>query len=921
MGQLALFGDSLGKTATTEVPVPATAQATTEVPTPAIVPATTEVPVPATAQATTEVPVAATPPVKVAPTSASPYQTRGSTIPLLTASVAATTPSVVRVPRSPPPVGGGSEQRGRDLETGPFSHVALERELNAPQLEAVTTPGGPLLVVAGAGSGKTRVITYRIARLVAAGSDPRRILSVTFTNKAAGEMRERVSHLLWQRLGVSAGGLWLGTFHALSARLLRQWGEHIGLRRDFVIYDDDDQKRLLSRVLTDLAVPERMFPVRQVLSVIDRAQNQGITASTFRSDDYLDDVVGKAFALYSERLRAANATDFGGLLIQALRLCEEPTPARDEIRERFDHVLVDEFQDTNSVQYRLVQNLSRQTGSITVVGDEDQSIYGWRGADIRNILDFERDHVGARVVKLEQNYRSTGNILRAANAIIACNTERRPKRLFTTAGDGEQITMFEGETERDEAEFVSGRIAAGLEEAMSPRDFAIFYRTNAQSRVLEEALRARDLPYVMVGGTRFFDRAEVKNLIAYLRVLANPDDGMGLQRIINVPARGIGDATVEKVATLAYQRGVSIWTALEDAAASPDFLGTGPRKRVIAFVEMMQRLRTEGIGMGPAELAEKVMEDSGYRDALAAESSLESEGRIENLLELVAQMREYEKEAEEPTLVGFLERVALVSDIDGYDPEKGAISMMTVHTAKGLEFPSVFITGMEERIFPHARSVDDDSAVEEERRLCYVAVTRARKQLALTRVRRRRLSGQELPGIPSRFLAELPSDAIESIIMERPEGYGGYGMGGTDGMGPWEGRWSRDSQATGYRSGSSARSGGASSGGSSGGSRVGSSGGPRAGSSSGSRGGSSGGSRVGSSGGSSGASRGELVVDYDAAADDATGGLVVGMKLRHSQFGVGEVRAWQGVAADLKVTVRFGSVGVKTILARFLTRP
>ncbi|MES1164673.1 MAG: UvrD-helicase domain-containing protein [Verrucomicrobiota bacterium] len=796
-------------------------------------------------------------------------------------------PAAAGAPPSPSPSPSLPERRPPpDVEAGPFSTAALARELNPSQLDAAAAAGGPLLVVAGAGSGKTRVITYRIARLVAAGSDPRRILSVTFTNKAAGEMRERVSHLLWQRLGVSAGGLWLGTFHALSARLLRQWGSHIGIRKDFVIYDDDDQKRLLARVLTDLAVPERLFPVRQVLSAIDRAQNQGITAATFRADDYLDDVVGKAFTLYQQRLRTANATDFGGLLIEALRLCEEPTPGRDEIRARFDHVLVDEFQDTNSVQYRLVRLLSQRTGSITVVGDEDQSIYKWRGADIRNILDFERDHDGARVVKLEQNYRSTGNILRAANAIIARNTERRPKNLFTTAGEGDPIVLFEGETERDEADFVAGRIAAGLGEDMNPRDFAVFYRTNAQSRVLEDSLRARDLPYVVVGGTRFFDRAEIKNLIAYLRAIANPDDGMGLQRIINVPARGIGDSTVDKVATEAHQRAMSFWMALEEAAESPDFLGAGPRKRVAVFVELMRGLRAASVDLGPAELAEKVLEESGYRDALAAESSMEAEGRIENLLELVAQMREYEKEAEEPTLLGFLERVALASDVDGYDAEKGAVSLMTVHTAKGLEFPVVFLTGMEERIFPHARSVDDDSAVEEERRLCYVAVTRARKQLTLSRVRRRRLSGQELPGIPSRFLAELPADAIDAIVMDRPAGYGGYGS--TEGQGPWGGNWSREAGRGRDRRPS-----------------------PAATSS----------SRA-PTGAPSGAGRGEIVVDYDAVpADESTGGLVVGMKLRHAQFGVGEVRGWQGQGRDLKVTVRFGTVGVKTILARFLTSP
>ena len=575
----------------------------------------------------------------------------------------------------------------------------------------------------------------------------------------------------------------MGTFHSVSARLLRQWGTAVGLRKDFVIYDDDDQKRLLARVLADLKVPERLFPVRQVLSAIDRAKNQGITAASFQPGDYFDDVVAKAYKLYEERLAASNATDFGGLLMSALQLCLGDTPTAHQIAERFDHVLVDEFQDTNSVQYKLVRCLSHRTGSITVVGDEDQSIYKWRGADIRNILDFERDHAGAHVVKLEQNYRSTGHILRAANAIISCNTERRPKRLFTESGDGARIVLFEGETERDEADFVAGRIAAALQEGMSPRDFAVFYRTNAQSRVLEDAFRARNLPYVVVGGTRFFDRAEIKDLICYLRAIANPDDGMALQRIINVPARGIGAATVDKISEVVYngppappadappergaqaelplaQRGarkMTAWSAIELCASDDSILGAGPRKKVAAFVALMNKLRAEGAGLGPADLAEKVLEESGYRDALAAESTMEAEGRMENLLELVGQMREYEREAEEPSLAGFLERIALASDVDGYDPEKGAVSLMTVHTAKGLEFPVVFITGLEERIFPHARSVDDDSAVEEERRLCYVAVTRARTQLHLSRVRRRRLSGQELPGIPSRFLRELPS--------------------------------------------------------------------------------------------------------------------------------------------------------------------
>jgi DNA helicase II / ATP-dependent DNA helicase PcrA len=771
---------------------------------------------------------------------------------------------------------------GAQSKPQPFSREALERELNQAQIEAVMHPPGPLLVVAGAGSGKTRVITYRLARLVAAGADPRRIMAVTFTNKAAGELRERVDKLLWERMGIGTRGLWVGTFHATSARILRQWGETVGLRKDFVIYDDDDQKRLLARVLTDLKVPERMFPVRQVLSAIDRAKNQGIGPIDFVANDYLDDVVAKAYRLYEERLAAANATDFGGLLMSALRLVAGGTPAAEEIGARFDHVLVDEFQDTNSVQYRLVRLLSRRTGSITVVGDEDQSIYRWRGADIRNILDFEGDHPGARAVKLERNYRSTGNILAAANAIIERNSERRPKRLFTEEGEGERIVLFEGETERDEAEFVAGRIEDALSASLAPRDFAVFYRTNAQSRVLEDALRARNLPYAVVGGTRFFDRAEVKDLTCYMRAVANPDDGLALQRIINVPARGIGGATVDRISEIIFERKLPAWQVLELVARDDqELLGTGPRKKVAAFVQLMTRLRAEGSGLGPASLAEKILEETGYRDALAGEATMEAEGRLENLLELVAQMREYEKEAEDPTLHGFLERIALASDVDGYDPEKGAISLMTVHTAKGLEFPVVFITGLEERIFPHARSVDDDSAVEEERRLCYVAVTRARQRLFLSRVRRRRLSGQELPGVPSRFLRDVPAACVDAIVMARPTEYGGA-YGDSEGRGPWGGRWSRDDDEPRSRL-------------------------PPA-------------TRRTPTGSTAPAGRpGELRVEYDP--DDQADGLRVGTKLRHPSFGVGEVRAWQGAGNDLKVTVRFPSVGVKTILARFLTKP
>jgi DNA helicase-2/ATP-dependent DNA helicase PcrA len=781
-----------------------------------------------------------------------------------------------------------------ETETGPrpalaerFSAETLARELNPAQLDAVLYPPKPLLVVAGAGSGKTRVITYRLARLLANGADPRRVMVVTFTNKAAGELRERAARLL-ELPPRQMGGLWLGTFHALCARMLRLWGEAVGLRRDFVIYDDDDQKRLMARVLADLQVPERLFPVRQVLGSIDRAKNQGLTPDMFARVDYFDDVVGRAYAAYEERLQAANAVDFGGLLVQALRLTQSGGQAAADLSERFLHVLVDEFQDTNSVQYRLVRFLSNKGHSITVVGDEDQSIYKWRGADIRNILDFERDHPGASVVKLEQNYRSTGNILRVANAVIARNTERREKRLFTDLHLGDPILSFEGETERDEAEFVAATIGSALGQDAAPRDFAVFYRTNAQSRVLEEALRARDIAYTVVGGVRFYDRAEIKDLIAYLRLLQNPDDEMALLRIVNTPARGIGDATVEKVVAFARQHKRSVLAAMRAAADNPGelALGTGPGKKLAAFLTLFDGLRAVAPGLGPAALAERVLDDSGYRDALIQEASLEAEGRMENLLELIAQMREYEKESDEPSLAGFLERVALVSDVDGYDPDKGAVSLMTVHTAKGLEFPWVFVTGLEERIFPHARSVDDEVAVEEERRLCYVAITRAMRRLILTRVRRRRLSGQELPGIPSRFLHDLPTEAIEQMAQPRPA----YMTMDTEGSGPWAGRWSRDVYLPDRANPIGAVRGG-----------------PR---------------RRPTP--ASPARPGGIRVEYDEAPppdeDSPLGGLRIGGRLRHGQFGVGEVRGWQSSGDDLKVTLRFDKVGIKTVLARFLTR-
>ena len=758
-------------------------------------------------------------------------------------------------------------------QAGDSPALAPHRELNPSQVEAVRYPGKPLLVIAGAGSGKTRVITFRLAHLLSQGADARRMLAVTFTNKAARELKERVDRLFGGS-GPGTYGMWLGTFHGIAARLLRRFGEAVGVRKEFVIYDDDDSRRLMSRVLADMQVPEKRFPVRQVLAVIDRAKNQGMTADRFPSGDHFDEVVGKAYRLYEERLTAASAVDFGGLLLKTLAMCKADSPAAPALAGLFDHVLVDEFQDTNHVQYHLVRFLSQRTGSITVVGDEDQSIYGWRGADIRNILDFESDHPGAGVIKLEQNYRSTRNILGAANAVISRNKERRDKRLVTEQSAGAPVIVFEGESEREEAEFVAGTIEGDLAKDHAPREFAVFYRTHAQSRVLEEALRVRNIPYVIVGGTRFYDRAEVKDLLSYLRVLQNPEDSIALLRIINTPARGIGNTTVDRLGALANERGISIHSALLIAGEDPSLLGQAARRKVAEFAALLSRLR-ESLALPPAELAEKVLEDSGYRDVLAADTSIESEGRLENLLELVSQMREYEKESEEPTLSGFLERITLASDVDGFDPDKGAVALMTVHTAKGLEFDVVFVTGLEEGTFPHQRSIDDDGAMEEERRLCYVAVTRARKRLHLCRARWRRLSGQTFGGVPSRFLRDLPPDGVEHLVTATPA----YRDVDTEGKGPWQGRWNRD---TGRRRGALAQ--------------------PPA----------------------KPTPSGEITRHYDegaAAPGDGELGLRVGMKVKHTQFGIGEVRAWQSSGTDLKVTVRFASVGAKTVLARFLAHP
>jgi ATP-dependent DNA helicase UvrD/PcrA len=750
-------------------------------------------------------------------------------------------------------------------------------DLNPPQQSAVDHGDGPLLVLAGAGSGKTRVITHRLATLVARGVRPFRILAVTFTNKAAGEMRERAKTLL----GEQASRLWIGTFHATCAKLLRIYGEAAGLRPDFLIFDDSDQRSLILRIMKDLDLSDRVATPRALLSAIDRAKNAGISSSEYQGEDFLTDIVAKVYPEYQRRLRTANAVDFGDLLLEVLRLTRHPEVAP-ELSGRFDHVLVDEFQDTNQVQYLLVKHLAMRTRNLCVVGDDDQSIYRWRGATVENILHFDRDNPGCVVVKLEQNYRSTQTILDAANGVIARNHGRHPKRLFTEQGPGESILYYTASDERREAEFVVAAIKTLLGPGdKTPADFAVFYRTHAQSRVLEEAMRGADLPYVVVGGMRFFDRAEVKDLLAYLRVIANPADEVSLHRIVNVPSRGIGDTTLDRVRELGAKNHLIYWDAMR-AAISPalDLLGSAPRKKLSYFVHLMEELTAFSKTATLAELAEAILERSGYLERLAIEGGKESRDRIENLEELVGSMRDYEAEIEDSSLVDYLERVSLASPVDG--ESRGAVALMTVHAAKGLEFPVVFVTGLEEGTFPRVDPDDEPEELEEERRLAYVAITRARERLFLSNAVHRRLFGRELrvtsgtplldPSDPyaqreSRFIADIPEQCIGRPVgarrpPPRPQRPPPFHRPQARIQSRDDGSYVEREEAPPVRP-----------------------------------------TQTGT------------WVEYD---DDGPTPFRLGQKVRHGQFGVGEVRACTGHGSSLKFTVYFPSAGTKTVVARYL---
>jgi DNA helicase-2/ATP-dependent DNA helicase PcrA len=648
-------------------------------------------------------------------------------------------------------------------------------ELNGPQAEAVAHVGGPLLVFAGAGSGKTRVITYRIANLVARERvAPWRILAVTFTNKAAGEMRARLERE--DLLGPVARDLWVGTFHATCAKFLRLFPEAIERTRSFVIYDATDQKAVVTRVLRDMQLDDRRYTPKSVLSRIHKEKQEGRGPNEMSLDSYLDDAIQKAYRRYEDALRAANALDFEDLILSVVRVLEAKADgsdspdvlrAREALEKKFDHVLVDEFQDTNTIQYRLLKRLAARTKNLCVVGDDDQSIYRWRGADVRNIRNFRRDWPDAKVVKLEQNYRSTKSIVAAALAVIAPSPTREPKELWTDNDQGSPLRIIACADERDEAACVVRAIRDAREAGISPKEIAVFYRVHAQSRVLEEALRSVDMPYQIVGGTKFYDRAEVKDALAYLRVLVNPKSDVDIRRIINTPARGIGNTTIERVENYATTQRISLWEALARLDDFSEDLGSAARKRLGQFRELMTLLMKEAKEHTVEEVLRIVLAKSGYKKALEDEDTAEAEGRLENLAELEGSMSDYEVEAqargEEPSLDGFLERVSLVSDTDTAN-EVERVTLMTVHGAKGLEFELVLLTGMEEDMFPYRnqepRSVEE---MEEERRLGYVAVTRARHHLVVTHARQRMIFGTTRLGVPSRFIGDMPPDVVEHM--------------------------------------------------------------------------------------------------------------------------------------------------------------
>jgi DNA helicase II / ATP-dependent DNA helicase PcrA len=630
-------------------------------------------------------------------------------------------------------------------------------DLNEAQREAVLATEGPLLVVAGAGSGKTRVLTYRVAHLVnAIGVKPNEILAITFTNKAAAEMKTRLEDLL----GGPARAIWILTFHAACGRILRREAPRLGYRTNFTIYDQADQIRLTKQCLEELERDPKRFVPRGIHAQISNAKNNLVGPEAYRERvaSFYDQTVADVYELYQRRLFASNAVDFDDMLMLTVQVLEGFPEARERWQNAFRYILVDEYQDTNHAQYALLKVMSRTHMNVCAVGDPDQSIYAFRGADIRNILDFERDFPGTRTIPLEQNYRSTNSILGAANAVITHNRERKEKNLWSELGEGEPVRVIEVEDEHAEARFIAAEIAGLVEYGWSGDEMAVVYRTNAQSRVLEDVLVRQGVAYQVIGGPRFYERAEVKDVIAYLQAIDNPYDAVSLTRIANRPRRGVGDTSLARLASYADTQGISLWEALGQAEEAG--VAAAPRRAVEGLRTLLESLSAGALELEVPELVERVLERTGYLEALEAERTVEAQGRIENLQELVGVAREYQETAEEPSLSSFLQEISLYSDQDAMRGEQSLVTLLTLHNAKGLEFRAVFMIGMEEGIFPHSRSIEEQG-VEEERRLCYVGMTRAKERLVLTHAVARSLYGLRDFKLPSRFLDELPAEGVE----------------------------------------------------------------------------------------------------------------------------------------------------------------
>jgi len=645
--------------------------------------------------------------------------------------------------------------------------------LNEPQLQAVLHEDGPLLLLAGAGSGKTRALTHRVAHLICERGVPAwRIMAVTFTNKAATEMRERLELLLAQ------GELpWISTFHSSCARILRQEIHHLGYGRDFTIYDDQDQLRLLRDLLKSKQISEKVLKPRAAASFIDRAKNRGLLPDSLdelRSDEQL---LAEIYAQYQQKLKSANAVDFGDLLLLTVRLFEDCPEVRQRWQERFSHLLIDEFQDTNRVQYRLMQLLLGPETAICVVGDDDQSIYRWRGAEVGNILGFDNDFPTVKIIRLEQNYRSTQTILRAAGAVVGNNPDRREKELWTDNPAGDSIHIEAAPDDLDEARFVATEVGRLQRQGLDLRDIAVFYRTNAQSRAIEQALLGEKIKYVMFGGVKFYSRLEVKDALSYLRILINPNDSLAARRIINVPARGIGNTTVERIAAFETES-VGFLAACRLALEQNALKGAAAR-RVTAFLTLIDDFTVRRERLPYPQLMAELLDASGYapllkeeaEGALTSDGRQEAKGRLENLEQLLVGMEEHA--ATDGSIHDYLEQIALITDLDKYDATQQRVTLMTLHSAKGLEFPVVFMTGMEEGLFPHSRSGDLGEELAEERRLCYVGMTRAMKKLYLSHARRRRVYGTYQFNPPSRFLTEIPEELLSdfspsTVVIAKP---------------------------------------------------------------------------------------------------------------------------------------------------------